>query len=346
MNMEHGIGVTDPWDATLPDPEQAEVHLRAIMLREGAAMSPGQFIESVAHAYKSARIAIGDGHDTPRFHDEPSHPIFEEALRHTAGLLPESASVLVLGCGDSYLGCDSAYAEETVRRVIPPDRLRQLRCLNLSRSSLLDHSLRVSAAGCDLVVSHSLLHFIADLPVALRLVGRLAGKAGYYLMAHEPNARFWRNRELLAARKNMIEWRAKRKRWAAYLNPLAYALKLRAVMGLKRRKGLEALLNELMVQRHGVVGGFCWPEIARLTDPHRPCEAPGGFRIGLDGLHAESLARNGFDGMSLVWQRSYEHLGPADYSELTRRWRRLNEQLHAVHPLDGACWTALWRAAH
>jgi SAM-dependent methyltransferase len=342
MNLDQRVGGGHSPEVEMTEPERAAQALEALMLREGAAMGRSQFIESVAKAYKNARRNLGHDSYAPQFLHEPSHRVFEAALRHAADMLPETASVLVLGCGDSYLGGDASYAMETVRRVIGEKQIRLACCLNLSRAGPLEQGQWQSDGVYDLLVSHSFLHFIQDLAPVLRLVVRSVSSAGYYLMAHEPNSRFWRNPKLLAARKGMIQSRARRNRWTKWFRPHCYKDKLQSAFGQRRPDGLEVNVNKSLVQRYGLKGGLSLREIVQLADPHRPSEAPGEFRLGLSGLDGKSLADTGFSDMSLVWQRTYEHLGPTDYTAMGGRWRRVNKELEACYPLDGAYWTALW----
>src|SRR6202023_38514 len=69
----------------------------------------------------------------------------------------------------------------------------------------------------DLIVSHSLLHFIPDVNQFFQLVHFLLKPTGGLILSHEQNAAFWRNTACMAAVADLR--RQNLRRWSRILRP-------------------------------------------------------------------------------------------------------------------------------
>jgi hypothetical protein len=316
--------------------------LSAIMDRIGCTTSPDKFLESVARAYRQGQrsLRISDA----AFDALSSHEVFIEGLKEASLRLKGGGQIMVLGCGDDFVGRDATYAEELVRKVIPREKMGTVRAWNLARSDLRVSLPPHHAGRYDLIVTNSLLHFIADIGCVVRLIAGMVGERGLYLMGHEPNSRFWFNQTLREERRCMaIEtiptWRQRALRLSSY------RVKIRKLFRARPPVTLGTLVNRSLTDQYGLRGEVANHEIARIVDPHRPCEVGGGLQIGLNGFGVEELAQFWNRSAAPVWMRSYDHLGFIDYPGLPEKWKKRDLDLEKLYPHDGSAWAALWGVA-
>src|SRR5579872_6181517 len=203
MTSEHAALSVRHLAIELEDPDVCIPYLSNTMERVGCSAEPKEFLAMVASAYWHALRTLTPSGVEPMFREEASHGAFiagvEQACRHLNG----PAEILALGCADDYLGCDANYTAKVLRDVVPPEKIAALYSMNLTRGDL-NKPIR-SCGGCrfDLVVSHSFLHFVQELGAVMGRLVTLLSEGGVYLMAHEPNARFWSNHGLLEERRRM-----------------------------------------------------------------------------------------------------------------------------------------------
>lgn len=328
---------------SLAEPEICIPNLRQVMERMGCRAAPAEFFEAVTSAYRRAQQVCLPSSAAPAFREGASHHAFVAGLEQAARYHEGPAHILALGCGHDFAGAGADYAAQVIREVIPAEKVRTLELMNLTRTDLQSPVLSSGKRRYDLVVSHSLLHFIPELSAALKHIAALLPSNGLYLMAHEPNARFRSNQQVLEERQRMLAERAARRRRMQLLNARAYWVKLRIFLGGEPPRSIDTMVNQYLAQRDGLHADLSANEIARIVDPHKPSDGADNFRIGLNGLDAESLCGPGFGDKTLIWSRSYDHLGYLDYNPLPQKWKQRNRELARAYPLDGAVWTALWR---
>jgi hypothetical protein len=309
------------------------------MERVGWNAEPEEFLAMVALAYRHALRTVAPSGVEPLFREEASHGAFVDGLEQVCGRLHGPAEMLVVGCADDYLGCDARYAAEVLREVVPRQKIASVYSINLTRDDLHRPVRSCGGLRFDLVVSHSLLHFIPELGAVLRRIVTSLPESGMYLMAHEPNARFWLNQELLEERRRMAAGELARGRRQQLFSLAAYTTKLRLIVGWRPPIDLVRVANQDLRERHAFHAILSPHEMARIVDPHRPADGANEFRIGLNGFDARNL-RIGPN--RLAWARSYDHLGYVDYRGLPDKWARRNRELEQAYPDDGVNWTALW----
>lgn len=324
----------------LPDPEICVPNLCSLMERVGCTASPAEFLGFVSRSYQYALKTLTIP-DAP-FESQPSHVVFREGLARASRFLPDNARILVVGCGEDLAGRKADYAVQAVHDVISPGKVSILHSWNWTRADVTSTTRFENVSHFDLVVTNSLLHFAAELGAALQRISGLLSTSGMYLMAHEPNARFWSNLFLRQERQQMrvgtaTNWRHRVFSWSAY------SRKLRTLFGQKQPTSRESVVNRYLAEKYSLRGFLTAQEIAALVDPHRPSELGDGFRVGLNGLSVEFLSNVWGGHMHTIWTQSYDHLGPSDYSELPLKWQERDRELAAQYPSDGSSWTALWK---
>jgi hypothetical protein len=323
----------------LADPDVTVPNFLKIMERAGCTLEPDEFLRSFGQSYRAAQRTL---HITdPDFRNLASHNVFMDGLAHAARRLTGSARILVLGCSEEFMGCSADYAAQAVCDVIPPQQIAPLRTWNLTRSDLKSPPSSHEVGQFDLVVTNSVLHFIAELSAALRRVWSLLDENGMYLMVHEPNSRFWSNRILVQeGRRICIEWTADCRRHQ-FFQISSYWKKFKILTRKEPPVTFETLVNRLLADSIGLKENLTSREIAMIVDPHRPSGPGDANRIGLDGFDETSLTRLGLD-MVVTWKRSYNYLGNADSSDLPEKWQPRYRELERLYPADGAAWTVLW----
>jgi hypothetical protein len=191
----------------------------------------------------------------------------------------------------------------------------------------------------DLVVTHSLLHYIPNLGPVFDLIRRALSPSGGLITCHEPNARFWRNRECQVAVANL--------RKARLAQRLRRRLRPSHLFRWFRTKTLpvdsvSVGVNRYLAERHEFSAALTDEEICRLVDVHRPGSLPGTFRIGLNGFDTDDLGKTYLPDFRLLWTGSSGHLGYADASVFPPKWQGIEARLACEHPLAGSVFTAYW----
>ena len=319
--------------------------LQATMQRLKANLTPEQFIEEVSTAFQDAGASQSSVEDL--FRKEPSFEHFREALERAHATCKAPAAILVLGCGRGFAGVPASFAATVVREVFAPADIAELREIDLTPAMLNNYnssrsSIPVSAGErYDLVVTHSLLHFVPSLGSFFSLVHRSLKPSGSFVLSHEPNARFWRN---TACRRCLHRFQRVR-RLRGLLGTLKQRVRpARSKSAAAPQSRLHAV-NAILRERHGFTADLTEEEMRRIVDVHRPPSAPSTFKIGLDGFDFEQLGRTYLSQFHLAWLASSGHMGYYDASRLSAKWKRAEQRLSNAFPLDGSVFTSLWKLA-
>ena len=320
-------------------------HLSALMRRVNACLSPAEFIEAVAVTFQEVRN--GEPNVMGQlFRAAGSFPLFQKALRLALNEQGEAQSILVMGCGRGLAGEPADFAKEVVNEIFLSNRAPITTC-NLSSEFLrqdpetLFSTLQFAGqeGSFDLVVAHSLLHYVPDLTAAFTLIRRLLKPSGGLILSHEPNARFWKDeacqRAIHALRKEV-----RARQWRSRFNVARLYRRFRAATSPIER--ISDRVNRRLKERYGLMDSLTENEIQRLVDIHRPEAVPGDFRIGLNGFDHEDLRQTYLPGFRLIWAGSSGHLGYTSSSSLPLTWQRKEETLAASRPLNGCVFTAYW----
>ncbi|MGD0228371.1 MAG: class I SAM-dependent methyltransferase [Terriglobia bacterium] len=257
------------------------------------------------------------------------------------------------------LGCGTGFASSTVLQR-GAGRIGELVCADISphmlavcRSKLGStpgvrfHLGGVESLGgefgeFDLIITCSVLHHISDVPSFLRGLVQLMPSGGFYMMLHEPSARFYRNQacyEFYTRYRNSERSR----RVLQILNPNAYVGKVRRLLAGKRRFNIEAETIRLLLQRQVIHSPLSLREVRQLVDIHVPPIHDGSFILGREGFDLGDLRSTYLSGLSLVEDCSYGFLGTVYEGSAPWHWRRRARRLSLRYPSDGAQFGALWR---
>ncbi len=317
--------------------------LEALANRVGASVSAERLPHAVSLAYRRARQAGLHGDMVQRFRKGPGFPRFQQALQQALERTPMVAEVLVLGCGPGFVGQRSRYAKDVFVETITSACDVAIAMQDISRhkvDQLKRQRSRLADGGrYDLVISHSLLHYIPDFEPVLRAIGNALRPQGCYLMAHEPHARFWENAECVTAQREFFDVKQRPSGFRAWGQSLR-----------SRWRGRQQVQNELhagvnaQLQRWGVLSApLTSDEIDRLVDPHRRPDPPTSCRFGQDGLDPAALIQHAVQGFELAWSQTYGHLGYLAPEQLHGEWKHRAAELQATYPHDGANITALFQ---
>jgi SAM-dependent methyltransferase len=281
-----------------------------------------------------------------RFRAGHAFPPFCEALREAGRRLGDAREILVLGCAPGFAGQRSDYACGVVTEVLGGARPLRITSREVSRRSLQRHMPRSETwrgvQTYDLVVTHSLMHFVLDFEPLLRQIAGSVRPGGCYVLGHEPNARYWRNAACVAA---LTEWRrarAERQRsgWRGFVRRSLERLR-------PLRESSEGVVHaevNAVLRAKGIVRTLLRPaEMDRIVDPHRRPERPAARVCGEDGLNCAEFPERGLRGFALVWSTTYGHLGYGSPEGLPDAWKARTNELRAAYPQDGANISAVFQ---
>jgi SAM-dependent methyltransferase len=313
--------------------ESMPVALRDTMWRVGASVRPAEFVEAVVETWRTVEI-VSDQEVQARFRTSRTWRDYRALLQS----LEPPSRVLAVGCGHGLAGRSSAYAASVVREVFP-SRTRT----SIGRLDLTPYTLAEVRAPYDLVVTHSLLHFLYDPKPVCRLILQMVAPGGVYIMANEPNARFWSNPECVREMNEVGEIEGRRRRFRRLASPARYWSRLRRFAHAGEPQDWIERMNKLLQQRLGLSGDLTPKEIVRIIDPHIPDSYPGEFPMGRDGLNWSELESGPLFGLRLDTVRTSGYVMRDNPDRVPDRWRPMDEKLASLYPLDGCAFSALWR---
>src|SRR5262249_16721627 len=145
-----------------------------------------------------------------------------------------------------------------------------------------------AAYGC--VVTHSLLHFLFDPLEVCEAIHGLVTPRGMYVMANEPNSRFWANPVCVRELRRVDGLESRGGRLRRYVDPLRDWSRLVRTVRPETATNTIAGINRMLRERFGLHGDLTVKEIVRIVDPHQPDANPGEFRYGSDGLDWNDLS--------------------------------------------------------
>lgn len=328
--------------------------LEASMQRVGAQMSPRQFIQAVSNIYHALEAENYVRVRHALFPQSGSYHDLKAALIQCKQHLQVPITILDVGCGAGYEAgivreiFESTDVPKIVLTDISPDMVRNAKMRLASLYPNMEFQLgTIECLGLgvfDLVITHSLVHHIADLSAFFNVIASVTAPGRYYIMGHEPSSRFYKNTECRWV-YNEMQWSERRRKMLAKLvNPRRWVGKLRRMMRPDERdRTIYRKVNDRLRATCGFTADLAPREIEKLVDIHSPCNLPGDFSIGLDGFdweHLQSSFLQEFDLMR-VWTSDY--MGGTNPSQLPLRWQQANDALAEKYPLDGSNFTLLLR---
>jgi hypothetical protein len=276
--------------------------IESVIRRVGARMNPYAFIETISLAYQQAQAEVMPDLDMPaRFRNGRSYSDFISTLNFAFQQLGSSVNALVIGCGRGYAGCTSAYAAEILRDV-GVEVLRSVDTLELTPHILAQNATAL-IQQYDLVVAHSVAHFIPSLEAFFRFVRARAGNV--FVLGHEPNAAFWNDPQIRVLRNRQRRHRRFRTTLAKLVNSSSYMAKVTNTFRAKTRKSMTTAVNEILRSKFAYQSDLTQFEIAAFVDPHLPTDSD--FRIGQKGLDAALIEKQYLSGFALLRLESSEY---------------------------------------
>ena len=301
------------------------------MVRVGATTDATGFAEMVAECYRIVE-PVADAEVQERFRSGRAYQDFRAALQETR--VKADARVLAIGCGRGLAGRGASYAAAVIREVHPAAVIDEV-----------NYTAGAAPPGTayDMVVTHSILHFALDPAPLCRFVLSALTPRGCYVMADEPNARFWANAECVAALERVSAAETRRRRLRRYADPSRYVGRLLRAVRQERSRDVAAEVNRLLRERLGTRGDLTENEILRIVDPHAPDRMRGEYRLGSDGLDWDWMAAGPLADLELKSVRTSGYVMRDNPARIPERWRELDRELAERFPLDGCCFTALWQ---
>ena len=337
---------------TLVNHSQSLKRLRGVMDRVGTAMSPEVFVITVSNVYHAVMAETYADQIHDMFRSSGSRQNFRQALCFAKERLSRPPVVLNLGCG-------AGYDFEVLREVFSRDEVAEVLCLDPSPEMLELAGRGAEGYPCrflvgeigealdnapyDLIITHSLVHHIPDLMSFFLAIDRLVASGGIYVMGHEPNRRFWNNRECRTVLEEYEKQQRRYKGFIKYLNPNRYLGRLKRALRLQEDEGWEARVNARLRQDHRLKGNLTCQEIWRLVDIHVPDPFDGDFSIGLNGFEHEELQAQYLPDWNLESFTSWGYLGLHNSAEVSGPWQSASASLAEKYPDDGSNFAAVWR---
>ncbi len=309
------------------------------MTRVGATVTPGEFVQGVIEIF----------HEVSDYSEATMHFRFRQgrAYRDFLTLLaragpPAHSRVLAIGCGPGFGGRGSGFASSVVQELYAGAHGFQVERMEVT-PQLLDSCGKVvkPVRRFPLVVTHSLLHYLFDLKPFCRLLHTLIEPGGRYVMANEPNARFWDNTECVKTLHQKEAADRRRKRAARFLDPRRYGGKLLRVLGASTPSDPFAVMNRRLRERFHLRGELTRSEIMHINEPHLPDPDSPALRLGSNGLDWECL-EGIFPPLRLEVVRTSGYLGRENLDRIEGQWGEADRDMAGRYPLDGASFTALW----
>jgi hypothetical protein len=187
------------------------------------------------------------------------------------------------------------------------------------------------------------LHFVHDPRPLCRLLLELIAPGGAYVMANEPNARFWLNPVCVREMRKVGEAEARTRRLRNLASPSRYWSRLRRLADPGEPSDWVARMNVLLRQRFGLTAALSAKEIVRIVDPHLPDHYPGDYPLGFQGVSWSDLEAGPLRGLSVDIVRTSGYVSRDNPDRVPERFRAIDEKLAADYPLDGCSFSALWR---
>lgn len=253
------------------------------MARVGARLSIYEFFSVVVSAHQQAQNSVMPDHDMHnQFKRSDSYDGFLEVLKFALIDLGRPCSVLVIGAGTGYAGCSSDYAQEVIRGLNSTD-VETVESLELTPEIL--HGSRFSKSSTyDLVVSHSLAHFVPSLSSFFAHVRARVKGDGTFVMGHEFNAEFWTHPGIAQLRRSYQRRKRLQKIVRKATSPAAYLRRIKATIGGTVFRSMPEVVNAILRDQHGFKDQLTPSEIFALVDPHLPNGSM--YHVGLNGMDA------------------------------------------------------------
>lgn len=333
--------------------ETSVARLETLMQRVGASMSCEEFVRAVSTAYYEVEAPRHATEIHEYFHRSGAYEHFKRALTTASQLLPRPLAILDIGCGAGYdLGViREVFPRHDVERVVGFDISADMMARAWASADGYPCRMILGSLGdalahgpFHLVVTHAMVHHIPNLAHFFTMIDRALVPGGIYLMGHEPNRRHWENLDRMPLVRHLHAAEKRRRMVRKVFQPSRYINKLGRLLGILEDQSTEAKVNRILRDRCGIGGELTTKELHRLIDIHVPDRLPGDFRIGFDGFDWDELGSTMLTSFQLTSLVTYGYtLESPSPKYWPKDWKRWDAELAKKHPLNGICFTALWR---
>jgi ubiquinone/menaquinone biosynthesis C-methylase UbiE len=248
------------------------------------------------------------------------------------------------------VGCGTGFVAQRVAPVLSGDDA--VVCADLSQA-MLDACRRTLSAGghacrfqyvkldgrslperdgaCDVVTMNSVLHHLPEPGAVLREVGRVLKPGGTFIVAHEPNKRFYASASMRTRARVLGALIAPRQTAGAVLRRAGVMTLVHRMLRRRHHDAVLAEVNRRLCAEGAILVPLTQDELTAIVDVQSP--TAGGWHPDR-GIDIEALAREHLPGFAcrLV---TYDHLGGG-----TGRARgiigRYNQRIAEARPADGA----------
>jgi SAM-dependent methyltransferase len=246
-------------------------------------------------------------------------------------------------------GCGVGFAGDMVLDHVPHDDIEVItnvdfapRIIEICRQKLSrrfprgEYRLDLPATGSyNLLLTNAALHHVPDFAVTLAEIEPLLTDDAWWVMGHEPSARFYQNAECL----RVLAAQERHNRWVRWWRVSKYRRRIGwAVFGdMNKRAASRAVETGLFARKPSHV------VIDRIVDcgvANNASETGVGRGFDLREMQAQLSGR-----WELVESTSYSFMGIHYEGDLTPSWRRQAARLQVMYPQDGANISAVWRRA-
>ncbi len=303
---------------------------------EGIVADVGFFVGETSNLYHKYESQI---YDRKQKSISNSAKVWKKSLLNICSHLPDRFSLLDFGCG-------TGFAADIFMSIFGR-RVEKLVCFDLSSdmvsicreklSSRYDTKMiflegesgleKLSNQNFDVVLTNAVLHHLLDLHVFLERLDRLLAPGGIYVMGHEPNANFYRNKSLIKITKRFGTY--KRFKWRLSLDYVLQKLKIRS-----GARGLAQLTNNGLRSRGLIERDIPEFMIRKLVDIHVPSGIDRPQPWGLNGFSKEFVL-DALQELDLVCFVSYDHIKDSHVKE-SWIWSLVEQHLSKKYPDDGS----------
>jgi hypothetical protein len=289
LDKDRAFASLEPVLGSAPElvgPSSRQLVLETIA-RVGSSLEIYKFFSVVVRAHHEAQDAVMPHDMYVKFKQSDSYAGFHAALGFSLNALARPCSILVVGAGAGYAGCSSEYARGVIRG-LGSAYVKNVESLELT-PEMIQFPTRTEKSTYDLVVSHSLAHFVPMLSSFFTFVSAHIKFDGIFVMGHEFNAHFWTDPRIAQLRTRY----QRRQRWEKIarntLSPSAYFRWMRSTLCGSISPSLWDVVNDILRDRHGFKDRLTPSEISALVDPHLPNGS--SYQVGLRGMDAHRVQK-------------------------------------------------------
>ena len=267
---------------------------------------------------------------------------WDAVARDVVAPRPRPLRLLDVGCGTGFVAQRVAPLLSGEDTIVCADLSKAM--LDACRATLADarHACRFEYAkldgrslpqpdgSCDVVTMNSVLHHLPEPGPVLREVGRVLKPGGAFVVAHEPNRRFYASRSMRARAALAGAFLAPRRAAGAVLRRAGLMKLVHRMIRRSHHDAVLAEVNRRLLDERTIAAPLTQDELTAIVDVQSP--TAGGWHLDR-GIDIEALARDHLPGFACRLT-TYDHLGPGS-SRAGGVIGRYDKRLARKRPADG-----------